>query len=137
MLFRSPDGAKVSYKPYDQPDAPWVEAGVTPIESLRIGGGYYRWRLEREGYEPREAVEIARREAVGCKVPLSRRRLQREVANAMAVPSPAEPAHQHPAEPTVTVEKQHWPKVAREGGRRFRCRRLHSAVIHPVTGSRP
>jgi hypothetical protein len=42
-----------------------------------------------------EAVEIARRQTMGRKVFLRGRRLQREVTNAVAVPSLAEPARQH------------------------------------------
>ena len=56
----TPPGAAVYFKPYTQPEADWIQAGVTPIEGLELGQGVYRWRLELDGYEPRESVEIAR-----------------------------------------------------------------------------
>ena len=47
-------GAHVSYKPYDKPESEWLAAGVTPLESLSLSTGIYRWRVELEGYTTRE-----------------------------------------------------------------------------------
>ncbi len=49
-------GARVSYKPYSAPESDWRPVGATPIASLRLPVGIYRWRVELDGYEPREFV---------------------------------------------------------------------------------
>ncbi len=49
-------GAQVSYKPYDQPESAWQPAGRTPLDSLHLPVGIYRWRLELDGFAPREFV---------------------------------------------------------------------------------
>jgi hypothetical protein len=46
-----PSGATVYVKKYDQPESPWEEVGVTPIDSLRLPISVFRWRFEKEGYE--------------------------------------------------------------------------------------
>jgi serine/threonine protein kinase/class 3 adenylate cyclase/dienelactone hydrolase len=56
----TPPGAKVMYKPYKDPNHAWIDAGVAPLEKVRLPQGFYRWRLELEGYEPREFVEVVR-----------------------------------------------------------------------------
>jgi serine/threonine protein kinase/class 3 adenylate cyclase/formylglycine-generating enzyme required for sulfatase activity/dienelactone hydrolase len=56
----TPPGAKVMYKPYRDPDHAWVEAGIAPLEKVRLPLGFYRWRLEFDGYEAREFVEVVR-----------------------------------------------------------------------------
>ena len=46
-----PEGAQVFIKKYDQPDAPWEEVGITPIDSLQLPISVFKWRIEKEGYE--------------------------------------------------------------------------------------
>ena len=47
-----PEGGSIYIKEYDRPEEEWVYLGVTPIDSLRMPIGIYRWRIEKEGYEP-------------------------------------------------------------------------------------
>lgn len=46
-----PEGATVSYKNYQTPQADWKVLGQTPIEDERLPIGIFRWRFELEGYE--------------------------------------------------------------------------------------
>jgi dienelactone hydrolase len=46
-----PPGADVWYKPYAQPDAEWQLLGTTPIEAAELPIAYFRWKLEKAGYE--------------------------------------------------------------------------------------
>jgi formylglycine-generating enzyme required for sulfatase activity/dienelactone hydrolase/predicted Ser/Thr protein kinase len=50
-----PPGATVSYKDYRSPDAEWRTVGTTPIEPARVPAGYYRWKIEKAGFEPIDA----------------------------------------------------------------------------------
>ncbi len=56
----TPPGAKITYKPYKDPDHAWIDVGVAPLEKVRLPRGFYRWHLELDGYEPREFVEVVR-----------------------------------------------------------------------------
>ncbi len=47
-----PAGAAVYVKDYKAPESPWRYVGVTPIEKTRLPIGVFRWKLEKEGYEP-------------------------------------------------------------------------------------
>src|SRR5947209_3898458 len=47
-----PAGAKVYFKEYRAPENEWQYLGVTPIEQIRLPIGIFRWKLEKEGYEP-------------------------------------------------------------------------------------
>ena len=49
-----PDGAEVAFKAYDEPDAPWERLGVSPLVDARVPLGSLRWRVVKDGYEPRE-----------------------------------------------------------------------------------
>jgi eukaryotic-like serine/threonine-protein kinase len=49
-----PPAATVACKPYDTPGAAWVVAGVTPLEGVRVPTGFFRWRFQKEGFEPLE-----------------------------------------------------------------------------------
>ncbi|MFO7732595.1 MAG: SUMF1/EgtB/PvdO family nonheme iron enzyme, partial [Candidatus Aminicenantes bacterium] len=46
-----PPGAKAYMKEYATPDAEWTYVGETPIETLRMPIGFFRWKFEKEGYE--------------------------------------------------------------------------------------
>ncbi len=49
-----PAGASVAFKPYGDVDGPWRELGETPIDDVRLPEGIFRWRIEKDGYEPLE-----------------------------------------------------------------------------------
>jgi eukaryotic-like serine/threonine-protein kinase len=51
-----PAGARVFMQPYDEPEGEWRVLGLTPLEQVRVPMGLFRWRLEKEGYEPVLAV---------------------------------------------------------------------------------
>jgi dienelactone hydrolase len=47
-----PAGAKVLIKGYNEPDGEWQYLGLSPIEKIRLPIGFFRWKMEMEGYEP-------------------------------------------------------------------------------------
>ena len=47
-----PEGASVYVKEYKTPEGDWEYLGVTPIERIRLPVGIFRWKIEKEGYEP-------------------------------------------------------------------------------------
>ena len=51
------EGADVYLKDYEAIDSNWDYLGQTPIENVSIPRGFFRWRIEKEGYEK---VELAR-----------------------------------------------------------------------------
>jgi len=51
-----PPGARVYLKEYEHPDAEWSPLGVTPLEAVRVPIGIFRWKIEKDGYEPVEAA---------------------------------------------------------------------------------
>lgn len=46
-----PPGAKAYFKEYVSPDTSWTFLGITPIDSIRVPIGIFRWKLEKEGYD--------------------------------------------------------------------------------------
>ncbi|MBW2397289.1 MAG: SUMF1/EgtB/PvdO family nonheme iron enzyme, partial [Deltaproteobacteria bacterium] len=56
-VHTEPAGAEVFVRRYSDTDAAWQSLGPTPLDELRLPLGLFRWRVEKEGYEP---VEIAR-----------------------------------------------------------------------------
>ncbi len=52
----SPPGAHINMKEYKFPESEWHFLGISPMESIRVPQGYFRWRVEKEGYEPVLAV---------------------------------------------------------------------------------
>ena len=55
-ITSEPDGASVFIKEYDSPNEEWSYLGETPIDSVRMPIGIFRWKIEKEGYEPVEAA---------------------------------------------------------------------------------
>ena len=55
-IVTEPAGASVSIKPYDQPSQLWRPLGQTPIKGARIAREVFRWKIERQGYEPIEVL---------------------------------------------------------------------------------
>ncbi len=51
-ISSEPPGAKVFIKPYNRPDYEWRSMGTTPLDSVQVPIGIFRWKLEKEGYEP-------------------------------------------------------------------------------------
>jgi hypothetical protein len=45
----SPPGAEVDVQDYSTPGADWLRVGTTPLERVRIPGGYLRWRVAKAG----------------------------------------------------------------------------------------
>jgi len=57
LFFTSTEpGAKVSYKLYSQPESDWQLLGATPMESVPLPVGIYRWKVELDGFAAREFV---------------------------------------------------------------------------------
>jgi hypothetical protein len=51
-----PPGAEIFTKEYKAPGNDWNCLGITPLENVRAPFGFFRWRFEKEGYEPALAV---------------------------------------------------------------------------------
>jgi hypothetical protein len=58
----APDGARVSAKEYDAPDAGWRPLGRSPLEDVRVPARFFRWRFEKPGFH---TVERAGRDFGG------------------------------------------------------------------------
>jgi serine/threonine protein kinase/dienelactone hydrolase len=46
-----PAEAKVYMKMYQNPDQDWVYLGTTPLDSVRLAKDYFRWKIEKAGYQ--------------------------------------------------------------------------------------
>ena len=55
-IISDPAGAKVYIKEYTRPDTVWTFLGVTPLDSLRVPIGIFRWKFEKEGFDTLFAV---------------------------------------------------------------------------------
>jgi eukaryotic-like serine/threonine-protein kinase len=53
-IHTMPEGADVYCRPYGSIDQEWSHLGKTPIESIRIARGYFRWKIVKDGYEENE-----------------------------------------------------------------------------------
>jgi len=56
LIKTEPPGAKIYRKEYKAPDSEWEYLGVSPIENIRVPIGFFRWKMEKEGYETVMAV---------------------------------------------------------------------------------
>jgi len=52
----SPAGASVYVKPNGNPDSPWLFIGQAPLENFLLPIGYYRWRIEKQGFRTVEGA---------------------------------------------------------------------------------
>ena len=50
-VITEPPGASIYMKEYGDPDGEWSYLGVSPTEKVRMPVGFFRWKLEKEGYE--------------------------------------------------------------------------------------
>ena len=46
-----PPGADIYKKVYKSPESEWEYLGVSPLENVRLPIGFFRWKIEKEGYE--------------------------------------------------------------------------------------
>jgi serine/threonine protein kinase/cephalosporin-C deacetylase-like acetyl esterase len=46
-----PPGAAIYMKEYSKPENEWEYIGVSPIDSIRVPIGIFRWKIEKEGYD--------------------------------------------------------------------------------------
>jgi eukaryotic-like serine/threonine-protein kinase len=53
-ISTSPPGAEVSWKSYRDVESPWETLARSPVSGPLVPRGYLRWRIVKEGYEPRE-----------------------------------------------------------------------------------
>jgi serine/threonine protein kinase/dienelactone hydrolase len=55
-IITTPPGANISYKEYSDIQGQWLDLGLSPQEDIRFPRGFYRWQIEKEGFETRECV---------------------------------------------------------------------------------
>jgi len=55
-IATEPQGANVYWKEYNAIDNDWEFLGVTPIENIRVPRAFFRWKMEKQGYETVMAV---------------------------------------------------------------------------------
>ena len=49
-VHSTPPGAVVEVKDYVSPKSPWLRLGTTPLDNVRIPGGYLRWKVTKAGF---------------------------------------------------------------------------------------
>jgi dienelactone hydrolase len=67
-IISTPEGAEVSYKPYSEPEAEWIVIGETPIDTLDLPGGFFRWSIRKEGFQTIEAARSTWPDTLGVFV---------------------------------------------------------------------
>lgn len=65
-----PPGARVYVKQYSLPEDPWQLLGVSPLESLRVPLGVFRWKIDKDGYETVLAVSPTYKAVLGQNNPV-------------------------------------------------------------------
>ncbi len=50
-ILTAPPGASVYMKEYVRPDTGWSFLGITPLKSIRLPIGIFRWKFIKEGYD--------------------------------------------------------------------------------------
>jgi dienelactone hydrolase/predicted Ser/Thr protein kinase len=50
-IHTTPPGARIYTKEYSIPESDWEYLGISPIEQIRLPLGFFRWKIEKEGYE--------------------------------------------------------------------------------------
>ena len=59
-IVTDPPGADIYAKAYKKPESEWEFLGNSPIESVRLPRIFFRWKMEKEGYETIDAVSTTR-----------------------------------------------------------------------------
>ena len=54
-----PPGAKIYLKEYIISEKEWTFIGVSPLDNIRLAAGYFRWKIEKVGYETITALSSA------------------------------------------------------------------------------
>jgi eukaryotic-like serine/threonine-protein kinase len=49
-IVTTPPGASIYRKNYDEPNAPWVLVGISPLNEVRAPRGNFTWKFEKPGY---------------------------------------------------------------------------------------
>ena len=63
-----PEGANVSYRPYNDLKGPWLDLGVTPIGEAMVPVGMHRFKIKKNGYKERILVRaVVPRNAVSAE----------------------------------------------------------------------
>ncbi len=57
-ITTDPSGAEVFFKLYDRPEDNWQSLGITPLDSVQVPVGVFRWKVEKTGYEPVLAAAV-------------------------------------------------------------------------------
>ncbi len=55
-VLTKPPGVSVYLKEYIHPEAEWTFLGITPLKSVRVPIGIFRWKLEKKGYDTLQAA---------------------------------------------------------------------------------
>ncbi|MCI0695462.1 protein kinase [candidate division KSB1 bacterium] len=53
----TPPGANIFITPYNVTDSDWELLGKSPIDSIRIPLGFFRWKIEKLGYQTKEIAD--------------------------------------------------------------------------------
>lgn len=62
-IVTTPPGADVFFREYSEMDGEWSYLGKSPMENIRFPKGLYRFKIEKEGFVPRECVAGQREHA--------------------------------------------------------------------------
>ena len=46
-----PVGATIYIKEYSHPDSEWEYLGISPLDNIRLPIGFFRWKMEKQGYD--------------------------------------------------------------------------------------
>jgi predicted esterase len=55
-IHTSPNGADIYVKEYSATESAWQYLGRSPLDQVRIPVGFFRWKIEKEGFETFEAA---------------------------------------------------------------------------------
>ncbi len=55
-IHTTPEGADISMKEYAKVNDPWQYLGRSPLDHVRIPAAFFRWKVEKQGFETLEAA---------------------------------------------------------------------------------
>jgi eukaryotic-like serine/threonine-protein kinase len=70
-IATTPAGADVYLKEYKIPGANWRYLGKSPLNTLRIPRGFYRWQIKRDGHEIVERTKTSHNESMAFTLDLA------------------------------------------------------------------